>query len=104
MRSGSWSRSSRERSLGEICSLTVTSVIGSGEAFTPKLKRLRNSFAFSSHSSILFAVWAADRDDQGNVNISGVPSGVLKDVAEAVAGIVAEVEAQAIPAEPANAE
>lgn len=48
--------------------------------------------------------FTADRDDQGNVNIAGVPAGVLKDVAEAVAGIVADVEAQAIPAEPANAE
>lgn len=48
--------------------------------------------------------FTADRDDQGNVNISGVPSGVLKDVAEAVAGIVAEVEAQAEPVAPANAE
>lgn len=48
--------------------------------------------------------FTADRDENANVNISGVPSGVLKDVAEAVAGIVADVEAQAIPAEPANAE
>ena len=48
--------------------------------------------------------FTADRDDQGNVNIAGVPAGVLKDVAESVAGIVADVEAQAIPAEPANAE
>ena len=48
--------------------------------------------------------FTADRDDQGNVNIAGVPAGILKDVAEAVAGIVADVEAQAIPAEPANAE
>ena len=48
--------------------------------------------------------FTADRDENANVNISGVPSGVLKDVAEAVAGIIADVEAQAIPAEPANAE
>lgn len=41
--------------------------------------------------------FTADRDANGNVNISGVPGPVLTDVAGAVAGIVAEVEAQVQP-------
>ncbi len=46
----------------------------------------------------------ADRDNQGNVNVAGVPADVLPDVAVAVAGIISEVVAQAVPAEPENAE
>ena len=42
--------------------------------------------------------FTANRDDQGNVNISGVAPAVLPDVAAEVAEIVAEVEAEVAPA------
>jgi len=41
----------------------------------------------------------ANRDNSGNVNISGVPASVLAGVAEEVAEIVSEVEALINPAE-----
>lgn len=44
--------------------------------------------------------FAASRDDQGNVNIAGVAPAALAEVGAAVAVIVAEVEAAAIPVTP----
>lgn len=41
--------------------------------------------------------FTADRDENGNVNIAGVPASVLADVAEEVAALMAEVEAEAEP-------
>lgn len=41
--------------------------------------------------------FTADRDDQGKVNISGVPPTILADVATEVAALVEEVEAEVTP-------
>jgi hypothetical protein len=48
--------------------------------------------------------FTADRDENGNVNINGVQGQFLKDVAAEVTDIMAEVEAQATPAQPASEE
>lgn len=41
--------------------------------------------------------FTADRDDQGKVNIAGVPPAILADVATEVAALVEEVEAEVTP-------